>query len=267
MKFRYNKGDIQAVGAGEVPGTLNNSFSMNEYNGYLRIVATSWNETSQNGLYVMDEKMNLVSKIENLAPGETIQSARFFGNIGYFVTFRQMDPLFSVDLTDPKNPVILGELKITGFSSYLHFYGENQLLGIGNEVDPDTGEYVGIKLSMFDISDPANVTEKNKKVYADLFNCPALYDYKMVMIDPEKNIFGFQCENIYKVFTYDASQGFVELLSYDGFTDVPNYSSYDDLRGIYIGDTFYIVNKYNRTLLAFDMENGYQLLNTIQFDW
>ena len=264
MKFSYKDGNIKAEAAGEVPGTINNAFSMNAYNGYLRIVTTSWEETTRNGLYIMDNKMNLCSKIENLAPGETIQSARFFGNTGYFVTFRQMDPLFSVDLTDPNNPLILGELKITGFSSYLHFYGKSQLLGIGSEVDPNTGENLGIKLSMFDISDPSNVTEENKKVLKNIFRCPAMYEYKQVMIHPEKNIFGFQCENMFKLFTYDPNQGFVELMSYDGFPDDPDYCSYDDLRGIFIGRTFYLANKYNGTIQAFDMDNNYTLLNTIK---
>lgn len=91
-----------------------------------------------NSLYVLDDKLKMTGKVEDLAKGEQIYSARFMGNTGYFVTYRQMDPLFSVDLSDPADPKILGELKITGFSEYLHFYGENKLLGIGWETDPDT---------------------------------------------------------------------------------------------------------------------------------
>ena len=92
---------------------------------------------------------------------------------GYFVTYKNVDPLFSVDLSDPENPRILGELKVTGFSSYLHFYGEDRLLGIGSETDPDTGASKGIKLSMFDISDPANVTEIAKYVIEDTYSFTA----------------------------------------------------------------------------------------------
>ena len=84
--------------------------------------------------------MQVCGNIGDLAEGEDIRSARFLGDIGYFVTFRNTDPLFSVDLSNPSDPKILGELKITGFSSYLHFYGENKLLGVGNFIDK-TAEY------------------------------------------------------------------------------------------------------------------------------
>ena len=83
--------------------------------------------------------MTTIGRIENLAEGEEIKSARFMGDTGYFVTYENTDPLFSVDLSDPENPKITGKLKITGFSEYLHFYGQNRLLGIGWETDPDSG--------------------------------------------------------------------------------------------------------------------------------
>ena len=155
-------------------GYINNTFSLNEYKGYLRIVTTSWEDTSTNALYILDESMNTCAKLENLAKGETIQSARFMGDIGYFVTYKQVDPLFSVDLKDPRNPKILGELKVTGFSSYLHFYGEDKLLGIGTETDPQSGEWLGVKLSMFDTSDPSNVLEEDKYVMKRFDDCPGM---------------------------------------------------------------------------------------------
>ena len=119
---------------------------------------------STNSLLVLDENLKVIGEIEDLAPGEQIYSARFLGDTGYFVTFRNMDPLFSVDLTNPKKPKILGELKITGFSEYLHPYDDNLLLGIGREISPDKGNFKGLKLSMFDISNPKNVTEIQKIV-------------------------------------------------------------------------------------------------------
>ena len=109
---------------------------------------------------MLNQNLEIIGKIENLAEDERIYSARFFGENGYFVTFRQTDPLFAVDLKDPKNPKILSELKISGFSEYLHFYGEDRMLGIGMEADEETGRTEGMKLSMFDISNPADVTEK-----------------------------------------------------------------------------------------------------------
>ena len=156
--------------------------------------------------------MQVCGNIGDLAEGEDIRSARFLGDIGYFVTFRNTDPLFSVDLSDPSDPKILGELKITGFSSYLHFYGENKLLGVGNEVDPETGAYTGIKLAMFDVSDPSNVKQLHKFVIKDTYDCPLFYNYKAAMIDTEKNVFGFMCDSSYMVFCYDEEKGFRKCL-------------------------------------------------------
>ena len=130
LKFHYENGRIDAKGAGKVKGRLKDSFSMNEYKGYLRVVTTNYTqEGERNSLFVLDEQLNIWGKIENLAEGETVQSARFLGDMGYFVTFRQTDPLFAVDLKDPAKPSILGELKVTVFSSYLHFYGTDLLFG------------------------------------------------------------------------------------------------------------------------------------------
>lgn len=220
-KFSCKDGIITGIAAGAVKGYLNNSFSMNEYGGYLRAVSTYYDDNweEQNALYVLDESLNLAGSIEDLAEGETIRSARFFGDTGYFVTFRQTDPLFSVDLSDPSNPRILGELKVSGFSSYLHFYGENRLLGMGYEADETTGEIYGVKLSMFDISDPADVTELHRIVIPNVTWCPSLEDYKSILIDPEKNLFGFFCGERYLVFSYDEEAGFVSQLVYDLVAD------------------------------------------------
>ena len=211
LKLHYADGIITGTAAGSLEGYLNDSFSLNEYNGYLRTVTTSYDENynERNGLYILDEDLQLVGAIRDLAPDETIRSARFLGDTAYFVTFRQTDPLFSVDLSDPTDPKILGDLKITGFSSYLHFYSEDLLLGLGYEADPETGVQTGLKLSMFDISDPVNVTEVSKFVLDGITWCDALNNYKSILIDPEKKIFGFTCDNRYLVFSYEEEKGFV----------------------------------------------------------
>ena len=116
LKFSCQKGKIQAKGAADLKGSLNDSFSMNEYNSYLRVVLTDTAGDTENALYVLDDAMQVCGNIGDLAEGEDIRSARFLGDIGYFVTFRNTDPLFSVDLSDPSDSgKILGELKITGF--------------------------------------------------------------------------------------------------------------------------------------------------------
>lgn len=265
LKFSYRDGKIKPAAAGDIRGYLNDTFSMNEHEGYLRVVATDWNNDEVlTNLYVLDENLDVYGKIENLAPGESIRSARFLGDIGYFVTFRDTDPLFSVDLSSPKEPKILGELKVTGFSAYLHFYGENKLLGIGNEVDPETGEYKGIKVSMFDISDPSDVKEIDKYVLKDNYHCPGIYNYKAIMINPEKNIFGFECEENYLVFSYDGEKGFVNEFLYE-LKDKEEFEVYGNgTRGLYIGQTFYLSG--SNGIEAFDMERGFEKTGGLTYE-
>lgn len=269
LKLHYENGIITGTAAGSVEGYLNDSFSLNEYNGYLRAVTTSYDENynESNGLYILDENLQLAGCIRDLAPDETVRSARFFGDTAYFVTFRQTDPLFSVDLSDPSNPQILGDLKITGFSSYLHFYSEDLLLGLGYEADPETGIQTGLKLSMFDISDPSNVTEVSKFVLSGITWCQALNNYRSILIDPEKNIFGFTCDNRYLVFSYEEEKGFVNELIYDFYNDMLNgYNGSDtnDTRGLYINDTLYLVRP--DVVNAFDMKNNYQKIGQTAID-
>lgn len=267
MKFSYENGNIRGTGAAELKGYLNDTFSLDEYDGYLRVVATDWNDGNEiNALYVYDAQMELVGKIDDIAPGETIRSARFIGDTGYFVTFKQTDPLFSVDLSDPENPQIIGALKVTGFSSYLHFYGEDRLLGIGYEADESTGMTTGIKLSMFDISDPSDVKEISRYVIKDASYCAGLNNYKAVLVNTEKNLLGFVCDDNYLVFSYDEEDGFQNLLTYnlsEGENRQSYWYAYDDVRGIYIGNTFYLIN--GERIRAFDMENAFEQKAKLEF--
>ena len=162
LKFDISNEKIQYKTKGKVNGTALNQFSVDEYNGYLRIATTTGNfENAKNNLYVLDEDMVIVGMVEGLAKGETIKSVRFMGDTGYVVTFEQTDPLFVIDLKDPQNPEVLGELKIPGFSNYLHPVTENYLLGIGVNGD-DSGAGDGMKVSLFDVSDKKNPKEVSK---------------------------------------------------------------------------------------------------------
>lgn len=285
-KFHYENGSITGVAAGSVKGYLNDSFSMNEYNGKLRVVSTYTGDgfnpvqdtagtvtadmyepdfEEHNALYILDENMQQTGAIENLAEGETIRSARFFGDTGYFVTFEQTDPLFSVDLSDPQNPEILGELKVSGFSSYLHPYGENLLLGIGYEADKNTGTVTGLKLSMFDISDPTDVKEIHRMVLTGITWCPAVEDYKSILADPGKNVIGFYCDNRYLVFSYDETNGFTNELAYDFYSDMLiNQAEYNTMRGLYIDDTFYLAG--NTFFISFAMKKDYEKTALLAID-
>lgn len=270
-KISFNKGKIKPQAAGIVLGYLNDNFAMSEYDGNFRVVTTSYSGgESKNNLYILDENMKIRSSIKDLASGETIQSSRFMGAIGYFVTYKNMDPLFSVDLSDPDNPEILGALKITGFSEYLHFYSENLLFGLGYETDPDTGESQGIKLSMYDISDPGNVQEV-KKTVLDLDAAVPLSEYNALLIDSEKNIIGFAgtkweedsswTNRYYQVFSYDPEQGFVQKMN----EELEDYTDPWLTRGIYIGDTLYLSEGASNKLKIFDMINGYTKVGDMDY--
>jgi uncharacterized secreted protein with C-terminal beta-propeller domain len=145
----------------------------------------SWlNQNQQNNLYVLNMNLSIVGKIENMAPGERIYSARFTGDKCYLVTFKQTDPFFVLDLKDPTAPKVTGQLKIPGYSSYLHPYDENHIIGLGKENST-------VKLSLFDVSDMNNPVEIAKYVIgenADYVNSIALYDPKAFLFDYQKQL-------------------------------------------------------------------------------
>ena len=264
-KFSFKDGVIKGESAGIVPGRITDTFAINEHKDTLRVLTTAsdggW-ENEENIVSVFDDKMNAIGQIRGLAKGETIYSARFLGEMGYFVTYRNVDPLFAVDFSDPHNPKILGELKITGFSEYLHFYGKDKLLGIGWETDPETGQRLGMKLSMFDISNPTNLKEVDKMVVQNVDSFPGEYDYKALTISPQKNIIGLVTSwwseqnsgNTYMVFSYEEGRGFKNQLAYSFAPD--NQWEYERARGLYVDSIFYVVASDN--VYAFDMEQGYR---------
>lgn len=250
-KISYNKGKLKAVAQGKVKGYLNDTFSLDEYKGNLRLFTT---DNDENQVIILDRKLDKISSIENLAKGESIYSARFLGEAGYFVTYEQVDPLFSVDLSDPKKPKILGKLKIPGFSEYLHFYGENQLLGIGMSTDEKSGMSDGVKVTMFDISDRTDIKEEATLVLNDLYGTDVAYNYKSVLADAEKNRIGFsgygQNGEKYYLLTYnDKDKKFETILKED-----VNGNTSQGIRGIYIRDTLYVIS--GNVIEAYDMNSG-----------
>ncbi len=166
LKFSIKDNKIIYLGSCSVKGTALNQFSMDEYNGNLRIATTtgSWGDSLENQVYVIDsESLETVGELTGLGKGESIRSVRFSGNTGYVVTFMQTDPLFVIDFSNPQKPELKGELKITGFSSYLHPVGENLLVGVGPD-GTESGTNNGLKVSLFDVSDPTNPIETDKLV-------------------------------------------------------------------------------------------------------
>jgi uncharacterized secreted protein with C-terminal beta-propeller domain len=170
---------------GSVPGYVLNQYSMDEYNGNFRIATTWQKETTQmNNVYVlnMDMNMSLVGKLENLAEGERIYSVRFMGDKGYIVTFRQIDPFFIIDLSNPAEPKVAGELKIPGYSSYLHPFDENHVIGLGMENNT-------VKLSLFDVANVNAPTEIAKYIVeGDWTYSEALQEPKAFLFDKQKEL-------------------------------------------------------------------------------
>ncbi|MDR2492080.1 MAG: beta-propeller domain-containing protein [Coriobacteriales bacterium] len=305
-------GQLALAASAVVPGALLNQFSLDEFDGHLRVATSSTvytsfyilNEdtgyrshdygaqsdamrgaapTQTNALYVLDASLAIVGRIEGLAPNERIYSTRFDGDVGYVVTFRQVDPLFTIDLSDPRRPKVTNALKIPGFSQYLHPFGDGLLLGIGMNAS-DTGRVSTMKLAMFDTSDPYDVWERDKHLLSTTYS-PALYNHKSVFADVEKGLVGFPTNDsssargyngtgLYLVYSYrtpdfgmNESGGFFEKLAvslpltkgidygtYSAYDD--RYSSYeyvdvDNTRGLYVGDSFYIVSGDN--ILVFDL--------------
>ncbi len=183
--------EIEYVASGEVPGMVLNQFSMDEYDDYFRVATTTHGRTSGNNVYILSMALNITGSLEGLAPGETIYSARFMGERGYLVTFKQVDPLFVIDLSDPRHPKELGYLKVTGYSDYLHPYDEDHLIGIGKETT-DAGEfawYQGVKISLFDVSDVNKPEELDKEIIGHRgTDSPVLWDHKAFLFDKSRNL-------------------------------------------------------------------------------
>ncbi|RED51724.1 beta-propeller domain-containing protein [Cohnella lupini] len=210
-KFRLDRGSIVYVGEGSVPGTVLNQYGMDEHEGYFRIATTKgdmWangTATSSNNLYVLDERMATVGALENLAPGERIYSTRFMGGRAYMVTFRNVDPLFAIDLSNPLKPAVLGQLKIPGYSDYLQPYDEDHIIGFGKETvevpikgaseDETMAFYQGMKIALFDVSDVGHPKEMFKEVIGDRgTGSELLYNPKALLFSKSKGLLAFPVE-------------------------------------------------------------------------
>jgi inhibitor of cysteine peptidase len=181
--------DLTFQAKATVPGLVLNQYSMDEYNGNLR-VATNWQGAAKtavntevgsemNNVYVLNQNLSIVGKLEGLAPGEQIYSARFMGDRAYIVTYKQTDPFFVVDLSNPAAPKLAGELKIPGYSSYLHPYDENHIIGLGIENNT-------VKLSLFDVTNP------NKPIETAHYNINGYYASSEALNDPKAFLFDLQ---------------------------------------------------------------------------
>jgi hypothetical protein len=198
-------GPTSYTGSGRAPGHLLNQFSLSERGGALRLVTTldggAVGMSSVDGpavdvapvgassarLTVLDTDGTLdeIGHLDGMGIGEQVQSVRFMDDLAYVVTFRQVDPLYALDLSDPRAPRLLGELKIPGFSEYLHPVGDGLLLGVGREVDPDTGIDEGLKVSLFDVSDPLTMRETDQ-IVLPMARSEVSSDHRAFLWDPSR---------------------------------------------------------------------------------
>ncbi len=196
LKFdlQSESGNVEPVAAGSVPGRVLNQFSVDEYNGHLRVATTSnWGSRATNNIFVLEQdgsRLTTVGRLEDLAPGEQIYSARFMQDRAFVVTFRRVDPLFAIDLSDPTNPTVTGELKIPGFSNYLQAIDGEHLIGIGRDADPNTGRQQELQISLFGVGYSGNPELLDRYEFSpfDWTSSGATHDHHAVAYFPEYQV-------------------------------------------------------------------------------
>lgn len=256
-------GDVGYVCSVVVPGTILNQFSMDERDGYLRVATTlgQWTPEGRDthaGVFVFDDLLRPTGQVSGLADGERIFAVRFLGDRAYLVTYRQVDPLFVLDVSDPSAPRVLGYLKVPGVSDYLHPYGDHFLIGLGRDDPGGTGRLEGVKLSLFDVADVEHPREVDTYVIAggedSWAHSEALYDHHAFLFVPGRDLV------VFPVVTYrwdpdssydDAWSGaYAVAVSSAGFalhgtvthSTSSDYWSEGVRRALYIGDYLYTVS-------------------------
>jgi uncharacterized secreted protein with C-terminal beta-propeller domain len=267
-KFSYEDGTFAPVASQLVHGEITDTFAISEKQGMLRVLTTDWSADKRvNQLCILDEQLEQTGEIDDIAKGERVYAARYIGDTAYFITYRNMDPLFVADLSDPYNPVLLGSVEVTGFSDYLHLYEDDLVCGIGYETDENS--YAGVKLVMFDVNDPLNPTVKSSYVLEDATDSCVDSNYKSVLVDAEKGIIGFITEFWWEEYSCDYhlfrwnGEGFEELLDiplsgtgqYNG--DAP------DARGLYAGDVFYLAG--SESVTSYDMAHDFAKMDELNY--
>ncbi|MGD9159986.1 MAG: beta-propeller domain-containing protein [Desulfobacteraceae bacterium] len=275
-KFSLTDTKVTLEGTGSVRGKILNQFSLSEYDNVLRIATASmttiegvWGVTNENNIYCLKSgnfSLDIIGSLEGIAPGEDIYAARFIGDRGFLVTFVKVDPLFTIDLSDPTNPVVAGELHVPGYSDYIHPFGDDHLITIGKDTVLDgygTSWYQGLQLSIFDISDFAYPQLLHKELIGDRgTNSEALDNHKAFTFRAENGLLAIPVRLYehqgqpnfpysYGELTFDGlyvyritiEEGF-EYLGRISTNDNPNIT-YNNLglRGVFIEEDVYAVNE------------------------
>ena len=281
VKYSYKDGKLNFVNENSVEGYVDSNLSFDEKAECLRFVSSNSTssyagertvlkdgkgkiisenivntndyekyyeeEVLDNNVYVLDENLKEVASIKGLAKNESVYAVRYLGNYGYFVTYENTDPLFTVDFSDMKNPKIVGKLKLPGYSDYLHFYDENSMLGLGMEND----NY--LKLEMYNVSN-GKAKQISKKVLKRYMYSDALHDYKSIIVDKEKNLIGFKAtlsngnyEDVYVLYRFENNK-------FKKLAEVSLSGESCAVRGLYIDNYFYIVT-LGKDVKVLDLNN------------
>lgn len=274
--FSLDGATVSYKGTGAVPGYIDSQYSLDENGGFLRIATTDYNydtDTDISSIYVFDSSLNVVGKLVDIAKDEQIKSVRYMGQYAYVVTFRNTDPLFVIDLSDPSKPQIKGEVKLPGFSEYLHVVGDGLLLGIGYDGDEENENFNNVKISLFDVSDPTVPKEIDshtiKNASTEVNNDPKAFLYyeeeniigiplQYDVTDSEGNVHGVSYQ--YKLMSIENGK-FSEKKNFVHPSDESGWYSY--LRGAYIGSTLYTVT--DLSVASFDMQSG-EMIKAVSFD-
>ena len=239
-KYRYQKGKFNYETNCKVRGNIRDSYYMHEQDGNLCFVynKTTFGGESVNGLCVLDKNLKQLGEIGNLGVTEDIYASYFMDNMAYFVTYRQTDPVFAVDISNPADPELKSELKLPGFSDYLHSFGENQLIGLGIGEDK-WGQCA--KMSIFTIGKNKEIKEAAKKELSDYARTLASHDRHSVLVDEERQLVGFTAQSEdsgdydYLLYSYNTESGkFKQMLRQTGIST--------STRGVRIGEYFYVVD-------------------------
>ena len=293
-KISINKGEIEYVTMGSVPGRLLNQFSMDQSGDRFRVATTTEYYTQYQGMvranavYVLDEQLNIVGGLDQIAPGESIFSARFIGDRLYLVTFQQIDPFFVIDLSTD-TPKILGELKIPGFSNYLHPYDEEHIIGIGRdvkEIEEGRVQQLGIKIALFNVADVNNpkviddVIIGDSSTYSEVLN-----NHKAFFFDKTKGVLSIPISgdmeslnenssskmfapdynrwNGFYVFGLDSSDGFNLKGTITHSADDSRYYGMGNARTFYIDDVLYTASERYLKMNSF---NNLEEINLIKLE-
>ncbi len=254
-------------GSVRIEGTVLNQFSMDAYNGYYRIATTV--SGSGSSITVLNENLEIVGQVDGIAKGEQIYAVRFLGDTAYLVTFYQTDPLFIVDLSNPQKPEITGELKIPGFSNYLHPYSDTLLIGIGED-GTESGTNGHLKISLFDVSDKQHPREVSKIVYdnTDYSFSAAQSDHKAYLSFGENGEFAVPVQE--DVYFTNSRRAYVSVLTVENgvlkiaanYMDSGNDAQFYISRATYAGSTVFALSE--NCLTAFDKATG-EVLSTIRY--